>query len=153
MFNRHYPFILPDSLTQEIDTDRSSGRTDAERTIQGTCFWEDYKSLSMSLSFSLLFKHTAYHLGHSSHSSRWRSRSLKFVKRTLCLKRKRKISFFNKCMNDYKVTCEVQWQRKRKYARFIGLLRTIRSDMFSSIFVEALMHLLTNISIWKYGAF
>uniref|UniRef100_A0A8C2ID07 Dachshund d n=1 Tax=Cyprinus carpio TaxID=7962 RepID=A0A8C2ID07_CYPCA len=26
------------SLTQEIETDRSSGRTDAERTIQGTCF-------------------------------------------------------------------------------------------------------------------
>uniref|UniRef100_A0A671SXH0 Dachshund d n=1 Tax=Sinocyclocheilus anshuiensis TaxID=1608454 RepID=A0A671SXH0_9TELE len=29
---------LNDSLTQEIETDRSSGRTDAERTIQGTCF-------------------------------------------------------------------------------------------------------------------
>uniref|UniRef100_A0A8C1ZMR7 Dachshund d n=1 Tax=Cyprinus carpio TaxID=7962 RepID=A0A8C1ZMR7_CYPCA len=26
------------SLTQEIETDRSSGRTDAERTIQGACF-------------------------------------------------------------------------------------------------------------------
>uniref|UniRef100_A0A9R1SP36 Dachshund d n=2 Tax=Cyprinus carpio TaxID=7962 RepID=A0A9R1SP36_CYPCA len=29
---------LNDSLTQEIETDRSSGRTDAERTIQGACF-------------------------------------------------------------------------------------------------------------------
>uniref|UniRef100_A0AAY4EF70 SKI/SNO/DAC domain-containing protein n=1 Tax=Denticeps clupeoides TaxID=299321 RepID=A0AAY4EF70_9TELE len=31
---------LNDSLTQEMETDRSTGRTDAERTIQGTCFEE-----------------------------------------------------------------------------------------------------------------
>ncbi|XP_059418073.1 dachshund homolog 1-like isoform X2 [Carassius carassius] len=49
---------LNDSLTQEIETDRSSGRTDAERTIQ------------------------ACHLGCRSYSSRGRSMSVGSVRRT-----------------------------------------------------------------------
>lgn len=56
MFNRHYPFILPDSLTQEIETDRSSGRTDAERTIQGTCFFEETINLSAAPLYKPYFR-------------------------------------------------------------------------------------------------
>ncbi len=36
MFNGGDPSLLSDSLTPEMESDRSSGRTDAERTIQGT---------------------------------------------------------------------------------------------------------------------
>lgn len=36
MFNGGDPSPLADSLTPEMESDRSSGRTDAERTIQGT---------------------------------------------------------------------------------------------------------------------
>lgn len=61
-----------DSLTPEIEADRSGGRTDAERTIQGRNL---QKAINLDLvyefflSFRLLFKHVAYHLGHIKTSS------------------------------------------------------------------------------------